>query len=191
VKCVPEACAACAADLADAAVTSVHRRQVFEAAPAPPPTVTDYRVVAKVCRVVAVKASQTGGHPRAPAWSCCQSALSSAYSTAPNWSPSSVRGTGCPDSAWLDNGRVIDAGPDRFRELLSRRWVSCRRPRVGDVQRRGDRIRCAGSCTGMIRVYNFPAGVPGAASAVVNSVPKIDLGTLFTHAERWDRASAA
>ena len=38
VKCAPEACAACGADLADAAVTSVQKRQVFEAAPPPPPT---------------------------------------------------------------------------------------------------------------------------------------------------------
>ena len=49
VKCVPEACAACGAELADAAVTSVQKRQVFEAAPPPPPTVTEYQVVAKMC----------------------------------------------------------------------------------------------------------------------------------------------
>lgn len=39
----------CGADLADAAVTSVAKRQVFEAAPAPPPTVTEYQVAANVC----------------------------------------------------------------------------------------------------------------------------------------------
>src|SRR5215472_5604581 len=48
VECVPVACGACGADLADAAVTGV-RRQVFEAQPAPPPTVTEYQVVAKAC----------------------------------------------------------------------------------------------------------------------------------------------
>src|SRR5215471_18529150 len=49
VECVPVACGACGADLADAAVTGVRRRQVFEAQPAPPPTVTEYQVVAKAC----------------------------------------------------------------------------------------------------------------------------------------------
>jgi transposase len=49
VRCVPGACAACGADLADAAVASVQKRQVFEAAPPPPPTVTEYQMVAKLC----------------------------------------------------------------------------------------------------------------------------------------------
>ncbi len=49
VECVPAACGACGADLADAAVTGVQRRQVFEAQPPPPPVVTEYRVVAKAC----------------------------------------------------------------------------------------------------------------------------------------------
>jgi len=48
VECGPRACAACGADLADAAVTSM-QKQVFEAAPAPPPKVTEYQVVAKRC----------------------------------------------------------------------------------------------------------------------------------------------
>ena len=48
----------------------------------------------RVVRVVAAKVSQIGGHRRAPAWSCCQSALSSAYSTSPNWSPSIGYGQG-------------------------------------------------------------------------------------------------
>ena len=49
VECVPVACGACGADLSDAAVTGVMRRQVFEAAPAPPPVVTEYQVAAKQC----------------------------------------------------------------------------------------------------------------------------------------------
>jgi transposase len=49
VECVPVACGACGADLSDAAVTGVMRRQVFEAAPAPPPVVTEYQVAAKEC----------------------------------------------------------------------------------------------------------------------------------------------
>ena len=49
VECWPAACRCCGADLADAQVASVCRRQVFEAQPAPPPTVTEYRVVAKEC----------------------------------------------------------------------------------------------------------------------------------------------
>jgi transposase len=43
------ACGAYGADLADAAVTSVQKREVFEAQPPPPPVVTEYRVVAKAC----------------------------------------------------------------------------------------------------------------------------------------------
>jgi transposase len=49
VDCVPVACVACGADLSDVAVTGVQRRQVFEARPAPPPEVTEYRVVGKAC----------------------------------------------------------------------------------------------------------------------------------------------
>jgi transposase len=49
VECWPAACACCGADLADAPVTGVVRRQVFEAQPPPPPVVTEYRVVAKTC----------------------------------------------------------------------------------------------------------------------------------------------
>lgn len=37
------------ADLSDVAVTGVMRRRMFEAAPAPPPVVTEYQVVAKEC----------------------------------------------------------------------------------------------------------------------------------------------
>jgi transposase len=49
VECWPAACGCCGADLADAAVTGVVRRQVFEAQPAPPPEVTEYRVIVKEC----------------------------------------------------------------------------------------------------------------------------------------------
>jgi len=49
VECWPAACERCGTDLADADVIGVQRRQVFEAQPAPPPEVTEYRVVAKCC----------------------------------------------------------------------------------------------------------------------------------------------
>ncbi len=49
VECWPVACGACGADLSGASVTGVAKRQVFEAAPAPPPVVTEYRVVARSC----------------------------------------------------------------------------------------------------------------------------------------------
>jgi transposase len=49
VDCWPAACRCCGADLADAPVTGVARRQVFEARPAPPPVVTEYQVAAKAC----------------------------------------------------------------------------------------------------------------------------------------------
>jgi transposase len=47
--CAPTACGCCGADLADAAVTGVQKRQVFEAPPPPPPTVIEYQVQAKEC----------------------------------------------------------------------------------------------------------------------------------------------
>jgi len=49
VECWPAACRCCGADLADAAVLGVRKRQVFEARPAPPPVVTEYQVVARCC----------------------------------------------------------------------------------------------------------------------------------------------
>jgi len=49
VECWPATCACCCADLADAPVTGVWKRQVFEAAPPPPPEVIEYQVVAKEC----------------------------------------------------------------------------------------------------------------------------------------------
>src|SRR5215831_11022660 len=49
VKCVPNACGACGADLSGAAVTGVVKRQVFEAQPPPPPKVTEYQVMTKAC----------------------------------------------------------------------------------------------------------------------------------------------
>lgn len=48
VTCGPAACGSCGADLADAPVIAVKKRQVFEAAP-PPPRVTEHQVVAKKC----------------------------------------------------------------------------------------------------------------------------------------------
>jgi len=49
VECWPVACGACGADLSGAAATGIQKRQVFEAAPPPPPMVTEYRVVTKSC----------------------------------------------------------------------------------------------------------------------------------------------
>src|SRR5215472_1939858 len=49
VECWPAACRACGADLAGAEVAGVVRRQVFEAAPPPPPEVAEYRLVVRCC----------------------------------------------------------------------------------------------------------------------------------------------
>src|SRR6266536_1955519 len=49
VECAPAACGCCGADLGDAAVIGVQKRQVFEASPPPPPTVVEYQVQAKAC----------------------------------------------------------------------------------------------------------------------------------------------
>ncbi len=51
VECAPAACGCCGADLEDAAVARVQKRQVFEASPPPPPTVVEYQVQAKMCAV--------------------------------------------------------------------------------------------------------------------------------------------
>ena len=47
VECWPVACGACGADLSGAAAIGMQKRQVFKAAPPPPPMVTEYRVVTK------------------------------------------------------------------------------------------------------------------------------------------------
>ena len=47
--CAPDACGCCGADLSDADVTAVQRRQVFEASPPPPPAVIEYQVQARAC----------------------------------------------------------------------------------------------------------------------------------------------
>ena len=49
VKCVPQACGCCGADLAGEPVAGVVRQQVFEAQPPPPPKVIEYQVQAKKC----------------------------------------------------------------------------------------------------------------------------------------------
>jgi transposase len=49
VECGPAACGCCGADLGDATVTGMQKRQVFEASPPPPPTVIEYQVQAKEC----------------------------------------------------------------------------------------------------------------------------------------------
>src|ERR1022692_1242639 len=42
VECGPAACGCCGRDLSDVPVTGMQKRQVFEAAPPPPPAVTEY-----------------------------------------------------------------------------------------------------------------------------------------------------
>jgi len=49
VECAPAACGCCGADLGDAEVIAVQKRQVFEASPPPPPTVIEYQVQAREC----------------------------------------------------------------------------------------------------------------------------------------------
>jgi len=49
VFCGPAACGCCGRDLAGEPVLGVQKRQVFEAAPPPPPAVTEYQVAAKQC----------------------------------------------------------------------------------------------------------------------------------------------
>jgi transposase len=49
VKCVPQACGCCGADLAGEPVAGVVKQQVFEARPPPPPKVIEYQVQAKKC----------------------------------------------------------------------------------------------------------------------------------------------
>jgi len=49
VVCGPAACGCCGADLSDAAVAGVQKRQVFEASPPPPPKVIEYQVQAREC----------------------------------------------------------------------------------------------------------------------------------------------
>ena len=46
----PERCRTCESSLVDAAESSRERRQVVDAAPVPPPVVTEYQRVSKVCR---------------------------------------------------------------------------------------------------------------------------------------------
>src|SRR6266581_192395 len=49
VECGPAACGCCGHGLADVPVAGMQKQQVFEAAPPPPPEVTEYQVQAKVC----------------------------------------------------------------------------------------------------------------------------------------------
>jgi transposase len=49
VVCGPQVCSCCGGGLGEAVVVGVQKRQVFEAAPAPPPKVVEYQVVAKAC----------------------------------------------------------------------------------------------------------------------------------------------
>src|SRR5205823_2116764 len=63
----PGGCCACGADLADAPVVGVQRRQVFECSPPPPPRVIEYQVVARRCECCGrVSYGQAPGWVKAP-----------------------------------------------------------------------------------------------------------------------------
>ena len=49
IECPPPACRRCGADLGEVPVLGVQKLQVFEAAPPPPPEVTEYQVQSKLC----------------------------------------------------------------------------------------------------------------------------------------------
>jgi transposase len=49
IECLPPECGCCGADLADATVFGMSKRQVFEVAPPPPPKVIEYQVISKTC----------------------------------------------------------------------------------------------------------------------------------------------
>jgi transposase len=49
IWCAPPACGRCGRGLAGQPVLAEHKRQVFDAAPPPPPQVTEYRVQSKAC----------------------------------------------------------------------------------------------------------------------------------------------
>ena len=57
----PGSCGGCGADLRGAPVTAVHRRQVTDVGPPPPPRVTEYRSVTRTCPCCA--RTQTGPAP--------------------------------------------------------------------------------------------------------------------------------
>ena len=67
VRVEPGGCCGCGADLADAPVVGVQRRQVFECSPPPPPRVIEYQVVARRCECCGrVSYGQAPGWVRAP-----------------------------------------------------------------------------------------------------------------------------
>ncbi len=49
IECVPAQCGRCGADLAGQPAVRMQRRQVWDIAPPPPPRITEYRKVTKVC----------------------------------------------------------------------------------------------------------------------------------------------
>jgi transposase len=49
IDCDPPLCGDCGADLAGAPMVGMHKRQVFEVRPPPPPRVIEYRVIARRC----------------------------------------------------------------------------------------------------------------------------------------------
>ena len=59
----PASCAGCGADLSGAPVTAIHRRQVTDVLPPPPPWVTEYRSYTRTCPCCAT--ARTGAAPAA------------------------------------------------------------------------------------------------------------------------------
>jgi transposase len=57
----PASCGGCGGDLTGAAVTAIHRRQVTDVLPPPPPWVTEYRLITRTCPCCAT--AQTGPVP--------------------------------------------------------------------------------------------------------------------------------
>jgi transposase len=57
IAVVPSACRSCGADLSQVPDRSVRRSQVIEAAPPPPPRVTEYRITTRQCRCCGVATS--------------------------------------------------------------------------------------------------------------------------------------
>lgn len=57
ITCDPSSCADCGADLAAAPVSGMSRRQVTDVVAPPPPRVTEYRILTRVCACCAARQS--------------------------------------------------------------------------------------------------------------------------------------
>jgi transposase len=59
ITCDPGCCGGCGADLADAPVVGVQRRQIVEVSPPPKSRVTEYRIVTRACAACGATATAT------------------------------------------------------------------------------------------------------------------------------------